>query len=66
MSSFEFTKSVFNVTVEKNSYSNIIPGHRKTKSAEETDDELNKLLDIRSQNGIDLGVEQVRKKGLFF
>ena len=38
---------------------------RETKSAEKTIDELNNLLELRSQNGIDLHVEQVRKKDYF-
>ena len=64
VSSFECTNSVFNITDENNSFSIIIPGHYETESAEKTIDELNKLLELRSQNGIDLHVEQVRKKGL--
>ena len=64
VSSFECTNSVFNITNENNSFSIIIPGHYQNKSDEETIDELNKLLDLRSQNGIELNVEQVRKKGL--
>ena len=64
VSSFECTNSVFNITNENNSFSIIIPGHYETESAEKTIDELNKLLELRSQNGIDLHVEQVRKKGL--
>ena len=64
VSSFECTNSVFNITDENNSFSIIIPGHYQNKSDEETIDELNKLLELRSQNGIELHVEQVRKKGL--
>ena len=64
VSSFECTNSVFNITNENNSFSIIIPGHYQNKSDEETIDELNKLLELRSQNGIDLHIEQVRKKGL--
>ena len=41
-----------------------MPGHYETESAEKTINELNKLLELRSQNGIELHVEQVRKKGL--
>ena len=62
VSSFECTNSVFNITNENNSFSIIIPGHYETESAEKAIDELNKLLELRSQNGIDLHVEQVRKK----
>ena len=64
VSSFECTNSVFNITHENNSFSIIIPGHYETESAETIINELNKLLELRSQNGIDLHVEQVRKKGL--
>ena len=64
VSSFECTNSVFNVTNENNSFSIIVPGHYETESAEKTINELNKLLELRSQNGIELHVEQVRKKGL--
>ena len=64
VSLFECTNSVFNITNENNSFSIIIPGHYETESAQKTIDELNNLLDLRSQNGIELHVEQVRKKGL--
>ena len=64
VSSLECTNSVFNITNENNSCSIIVPGHYETESAEKTIDELNKLLELRSQNGIELRVEQVRKKGL--
>ena len=62
VSSFECTNSVFNITNENNSFSIIIPGHWETESAEKTIDELNKLLELRSQNGIELHVEQVKKR----
>ena len=62
-SSFECTNSVFNITNENNSFSIIVSGHYKIESAERTIDELNKILELRSQNGIELHVEQVRKKG---
>ena len=64
VSFFECTNSVFNITNENNSFSIIIPGHYETESAQKTIDELNNLLELRSQNGIELHVEQVRKKGL--
>ena len=64
VSSYECTNSVFNITNENNSFSIIVPGHYETESAEKTIDELNKLMELRSQNGIELHVEQVRKKGL--
>ena len=64
VSSFECTNSVFNKTNENNSFSIIIPGHFQNKSDEKTIDELKKFLELRSENGIELHVEQVRKKGL--
>ena len=64
VSSVECTNSVFNITNENNSFSIIVPGHYETESAEKSINELNKLLELRSQNGIELHVEQVRKKGL--
>ena len=64
VTSFECTKSVFNITNEKNSNSITVPGHWETKSAEKTINELYKLLELRSANGIDLHVQQVRKKGI--
>ena len=64
MSLYECTNSVFNITNEHNSFSIIVPGHYETESAEKTIDELNKLLELRSQNGFELHVEQVRKKEL--
>ena len=64
VSSFECTNSVFNITNENNSFSIIVPGHYETESDQKTIDELNKLFELRSQNGIELHVEQVKKKGL--
>ena len=64
VSSFDCTNSVFNITNENNSFSIIIPGHYETESAQKSIDELNNLLELRSQNGIELHVEQVRQKGL--
>ena len=64
VSSFECTNSVFNITDENNSFSIIIPGHYQNESDQKTIDELKKLLELRSENGIELHVEQVRKRGL--
>ena len=64
VSSFECINSVFNITNENKSFSIIIPGHYQNESDEKTINNLNKLLELRSQNGIELHVEQVRKTGL--
>ena len=63
MTSFEATNSVFNKTDENNSFSIIIPSQWETKSSEKTINELNELLGFRSQNGIELHVEQVGIRG---
>ena len=60
VSSFECTNSVYNVTNENNSFSIIIPGHYETGSDENTIDELNKLLELKS---LELHVNEVRKRG---
>ena len=64
VSSLECTNSVFNITNENNSFSIIVPGHYEAESAQKTIDEPKRLLELRSQNGIELHVEQFRKKGL--
>ena len=66
VNSFECTNSVFNITNENNSFSITVPGHWNSKSAEQTIDEVNKLINLRSENDIELHTEQVRKKGLIF
>ena len=60
VSSFECTKSVFNITNENNSFSIIIPGHYQNKTDEKTIDNLNKLLELKS---LELHVEEVKKRG---
>ena len=61
---FECTNSVFNINNENNSLSITIPSHWETKSAEKSFDELNKVLELWSQNGFQLHVGQVRKRGV--
>ena len=58
VSSLECTNSVFNITNEKNSFSIIIPGHYQNKSDEKTNDNLNKLLELKS---LELHVKEVKK-----
>ena len=60
VSLFDCTKSVYNITNENNSFSIIIPGHYQTEFAEETMDELNKLLELKS---LELHVAEIRKRG---
>ena len=63
MTSFEATNSVFNIIDENNSFSITIPSQWTSESAEETIDELNKLLELRSQNDIELHVQEVKERG---
>ena len=62
MTSFDAIISVFNIIDEKNSLSTTTPGHWKAKTAKKAIDKLLKLLGLRSQNDIELHVEQFRKK----
>ena len=66
VTSFKCTNSVSNKTNENNSLLITIPGHWETESAEKTINELNNLLELRSQNSIELHFEQVRKKVKFY
>ena len=63
VSFLECTNFVFNITNENNSFSITIPGHWEIKSDERTVNELNKLLKLKSENSIELHVEEVRKIG---
>ena len=63
MSSFECTNSAFNITIENNSFSITIPGHWQTKSVEKSIDELNKILELKSQKRIELYVKEVSGRG---
>ena len=60
VSSFEATKYGFNITDENNSFSITIQGHWSSESGEKTFDDLNKIVEFRSQNDIDLHVEEIR------
>ena len=59
---FECTNSVFNINNKNNSFSITIPGHWNSKSTEKTIAELNELLELRSENQVELHVDQVKKK----
>ena len=60
VSSLECTNSVFNITNENNSFSIIIQGHWETEFAEKINNEVDRLLELRS---LELHVEEVRKRG---
>ena len=63
VSSFECTNSVFNITNENNSFSISISGHWNSDDGEELINKLNKLLELRSENNIELHVKEVEKRG---
>ena len=60
VTSLKCTNSVFNITIENNLFSIVIPGHYQNKSDEKTNDDLNKLLELES---LELHVEEVKKRG---
>ena len=60
VSSLECTNSVFNITIENNSFSIIVSGHYQNKSDEETIAYLNNLLELKS---LESHVEVIRIKG---
>ena len=61
--SFEAMNSVFNITDENNSFSISTPGYWNSKDGEEPINKLKKLLELRSENDIELHVKEVRKRG---
>ena len=60
VSLLECTNSVFNTNNENNSFSIIKPGHYQTEFAEKVNDDLNKLIELRS---LELHVQEMRKRG---
>ena len=63
VTSFEATNSVFNKTDENNKFSISIPSHCISGDDEELVNKLNKLIDWRYENDIELHLEEVRRKG---
>ena len=64
VTSFEATNSVFKITEKNNTFSITIPDHWNSKFAEKTIHDLNKFLELPSENDFELLVERVRKKGI--
>ena len=58
MTSFEATNSNFTVVHKSNSFSISIPVHWNSEDGEELFTELNKLLELRSENDIKLQVKK--------
>ena len=63
VTSLECKNSVFNITNENNSFSISIPGHWNSEDSEYIITDLNRLLEYKSENGLELHVEEVRKRG---
>ena len=63
VTSFECTNSVFDITDENNRFSLSIPSYWNSEHSEELNDKLNKLLELKSENGIELHVKEVEKRG---
>ena len=59
VTSSEATSTVFNKTDENNSFSISTPGLWNSEDSEELINGTNKLLELRSENGIELHVEQI-------
>ena len=63
VSSFSVTNSVFNITCQNERFSISIPGHWNSEDGEDFFNELKKLLELRSENDIELHVKEVEKRG---
>ena len=63
LTSIEATNSVFNITDENSRFSVTTPNHRNSENCEELINKLNKLLELRSQNDMELHVKEVEKSG---
>ena len=63
VTSFEAKTSVFNITNETKSFSISTPRHWSPQDGENLINEPNKLLELRSENDIELNVKEVAKRG---
>ena len=63
VTSLEATNSVSNITDENNSFSLSTPGYWNSEDGEELINKLNNLLELRSENVIELHVKEVEKRG---
>ena len=62
MTSSATTTSVFNKIDENNSFAITIPGYWSSRNGGGTNHKLQKLLELTSQNDIQLHVNEVRKR----
>ena len=63
VTSFDATNSVFNITDKNNSFSFSTPGHWISEDGEQLFNKLNKILELRSENDIELKVKEIRERG---
>ena len=63
MTRFKATNSACIITDENNSFSITTPGHWSSRGGAETIHNLQKQLQLRSQNDVELHVEEVTKRG---
>ena len=63
VTSFQTTNSVFNITEENKSFSISTPSFWNPEDGEQLVNKLNKLLELRSQNDIELHVREFKKRG---
>ena len=61
MTNYEATNSVFNITEENNCFSISTPSYWSQDDAEEIFNELNNLIELRSENDIELRVKEAEK-----
>ena len=64
MTSFECTNSVIIITDGNNSLPISTPGHWNSEDGEELINKLNKLLELRSENKIELHAKELEKEVL--
>ena len=63
VTSLEVTNSVSNITDGNSSFSVSTPGQWNSEDGEELIKKINDLLELRSQNDIELHVKEVEKRG---
>ena len=61
--SFEATNFVLNNNHRNSSFSTSLPGHWNSDVGEELVTDLNKFLELKSENDIGLHVKEVKKRG---
>ena len=63
---FEAVNSVFKITDQNNSFQNTTTGHWNVNDGEKTNNRLNNLLELTSQNDIELQVKETEKRRFGF